>query len=91
MVLPRVPPGRYYLRIEPEMDPQASAKAPSGMSLNYEVVVRRDVPTSFLFWLVLPLLIIPPVLTSVRAASFEGQRWAESDYGTGSGSGDDDE
>ncbi len=86
VVLPRVPAGRYYLRIEPEMDAQASAQAASGMSMNYEVVVRRDVPTSWLFWLALPLLIIPPIVTTVRAAGFETQRWSESDYGTGSGS-----
>lgn len=93
VVLPRVPAGRYYLRVEPEMDPQASAQAASGMTMNYEIVVRRDVPTSWLFWLALPLLLIPPVLTSVRAASFEAQRWSESDYGTSSGSssGDNDE
>jgi hypothetical protein len=94
VVLPRVEAGRYYLRVEPEMDPQASAQAASGMTMNYELVVRRDVPTSWLFWLALPFLIIPPILTSIRAASFEAQRWAESDYGTASGSassGDDDE
>lgn len=94
VVLPHVPAGRYYLRVEPEMDAQASAQAPSGMTMNYELVVRRDVPTSWLFWLAFPFLLIPPLLTSIRAASFEGQRWSESDYGTASGSsssGDDDE
>ncbi|MBI5083117.1 MAG: DUF4178 domain-containing protein [Acidobacteria bacterium] len=95
VTLPRVAAGRYYLRIEPEMDPQASAQAASGMSMNYEVVLRRDVPSSWLFWLALPFLILPPVVTSIRAAAFETQRWAESDYGTNSGSGssggDDDE
>jgi len=92
VTLPRVPAGRYYLRIEPEMDAQASATAASGMSMYYDVTVRRDVPTSWLFWLALPFLIIPPVITSFRAIGFETARWAESDYGTSSGasSGDDD-
>lgn len=89
-VVPRVPPGRYYLRIEPEMDAEASAKAAAGMSMNYDVTVRRDVPTSFWLWLALPLLLIPPVLLSIRTASFEGQRWMESDYAPTGGDGDSD-
>jgi hypothetical protein len=92
VVLPSVAGGRYYLRIEPEMDPQASAQAASGMSMNYDVVVRRDVPHTFLFWLFLPLFLIPPIVVTVRAAGFETARWAESDYSGGSLSsgGDDD-
>ena len=30
--------------------------------------------------LVLPFLLIPPIVVSLRSASFEGARWAESDY-----------
>lgn len=91
VILPRVPAGRYYLRIEPEMDAQASATAASGMTMNYEVTVRRDVPTTWLFWLALPLLLIPPILTGIRSMAFEGRRWSESDYApSSSSSGDDD-
>lgn len=95
VVLPRIEPGRYYLRIEPEMDPEASRQAASGMTMNYDVRVIRDVPQTLWLWLVLPLLVIPPVWTSIRAASFEGQRWAESDYApsssdSDSSDGDDD-
>lgn len=90
VTLPAVDPGQYYLRIEPDMDAQASAQAPAGMTMNYEVEVRRDVPHTFLFWLVLPLLIIPPIWNSIGAAAFEGKRWAESDYAPSS-SEDDDE
>ncbi len=89
VVLPRVAPGRYYLRIEPEMDPEASRQAASGMSMNYEVRAIRDVPQSLWLWLALPLLIIPPIWTSIRAASFEGKRWAESDYAPQSSGSDD--
>jgi hypothetical protein len=62
------------------------------MSMNYDVVVRRDVPHTFLFWLFLPLFLIPPIVVTVRAAGFETARWAESDYSGGSLSsgGDDD-
>jgi hypothetical protein len=94
VVLPRVEPGRYYLRIEPEMDPEASRQAASGMTMNYGVRVFRDVPQTLLLWLVLPFLAIPPIWTSIRAASFEGQRWAESDYApssSGSDGGDEDD
>jgi hypothetical protein len=89
VVLPRVPPGRYYLRIEPEMDPEASQRAPSGMTMNYQISLRRDVPTSLLFWLVLPLLILPPLVKSFRSAAFENRRWQESDYSTAVSSGGD--
>jgi hypothetical protein len=80
--LARVPAGRYYLRIEPEMDAQASFGSPAGMSMNYEVIVRHDVPRVWLFFLVLPLLLIPPALRSFRSLGFESARWSESDYGT---------
>jgi hypothetical protein len=89
VILPRVEAGRYYLRIEPEMDPEASRTAASGMSMNYDVRVIRDVPQTFLIWLALPLLIIPPVWTWIKSASFEGRRWAESDYAGSSDSSSD--
>jgi hypothetical protein len=91
VTLPRIPPGRYYLRVEPEMDAEASARAAAGMSMNYDLTVRRDVPSSFWLWLALPLLVIPPVVTSIRAGSFEGQRWMESDYAAGSGAAEEEE
>jgi hypothetical protein len=83
--IPAVPPGRYYLRVEPEMDPNSR-------SVDYEIVVRRDVPRASWFWFVAILLLIPPAWTTVRRISFESQRWRESDYApTGSSSdGDDD-
>lgn len=91
VTVPRVPAGRYYLRIEPEMDPQASATAASGMTMNYEVTVRRDVPSTWLLWVAFPLLLIPPILTGFRSLAFESKRWAESDYAPASSSdGDDD-
>jgi hypothetical protein len=91
VTIPRIPPGRYYLRVEPEMDAEASARAAAGMSMNYDITVRRDVPASLWIWLALPLLIVPPLVTSLRSASFEGQRWSESDYAPGSTEEEDDE
>ncbi len=91
VVLPRVEPGKYYLRIEPEMDPEASRTAAAGMSMNYDVRVIRDVPQTLWLWLGLPLLLLPPVWQSIKSASFEGSRWAESDYASGSSDSDDSE
>ena len=80
--IPSVPPGRYYLRVEPDMDANAS-------TMQYELVLRRDVPSMSYFWIAGLLLLIPPVFVSFRSIVFEGKRWQESDYG-GSSSGDDD-
>jgi hypothetical protein len=72
-VVASVPPGRYYLRVEPEMDAAAT-------SVNYAITVKRDVPSLGWFIAALLLLPIPPIVVSIRAASFEGGRWMESDY-----------
>ena len=53
--------------------------------MNYEIVVRRDVPRSSLFWLVLPFLLIPPIFSTFRSVSFESRRWQESDYAPSGG------
>ena len=81
VTLPSIPPGHYYLRIEPEMD----AKLPSSMS--YYVSIRRDVPTYAFFLIAAVLLIIPPILAAMRIGSFETARWRESDYAPSSGGG----
>ena len=84
VTLPRIPAGRYYLRIEPEME----AAAGGGVrTMNYEVVVYRDAFHTFWFWLALPILLVPPIIVTIRAAAFEGKRWQESDYAPSS---DDD-
>ncbi len=77
-VIPAVPPGRYYLRVEPETD--TTTPASIGRRIDYTIVVLRDVPSYLLLWLVVPLLLAPPVLRSVSSRSFEFARWQESDY-----------
>lgn len=72
VVVPHVPSGQYYLRIEPEID--------SGQAFTGQIWVRRDVPQAFWIWLALPLLLIPPIFASMRGGSFEARRWQESDY-----------
>lgn len=86
VAIPSVPPGRYYLRVEPEMDKSSRA-------LYYELEVRRDTPSYSYYLLALLLLLIPPAVVAYRSFSFERTRWRESDYSipasTSSG-GDDD-
>jgi hypothetical protein len=74
VLLPKLPPGKYSLRVEPEMAPSSRA------GVNYDLIVRRDVPTYTWFWIAAVLLLLPPIFTSIRSGRFETARWAESDY-----------
>jgi hypothetical protein len=74
VVVPRVPSGKYYLRIEPELD---SKDTPS---MRYQIAIQRDVPTFGFFWMAAVLLLIPPVVSTIRTVRFESARWRESDY-----------
>ena len=83
-IIPAVEPGRYYLRVEPEMDRRSAPMA-------YVLQVRSSVPSAAFFWIAAGLLLIPPVLITWRAAAFESRRWANSDFAPrSSGGGDDD-
>ena len=73
VIVPSVAPGKYYLRVEPEM-------AKNAQSMLYTLEIKRSVPSAALFWIAAALLLIPPVLTTWRAASFEGKRWTQSDF-----------
>jgi hypothetical protein len=85
VIVPRVPSGRYYLRVEPEMDNKRGTDP-----MRYELSLRRDVPRHLFFWIAALLLLIPPIVTSVRAASFEAARWRESDYAPAASTGGDE-
>lgn len=85
VMLPQVPAGRYYLRIEPETD--ATARTP----VHYTIRLLRDVPVLWPYVVALGLLVIPPVLVTIRAMGFEGRRWAESDDAGGDEDDDDDD
>ncbi len=74
VVVPSVPPGTYYLRIEPESDPNLG-------TISYSVTVKRDVPQISFFGIALLALIVPAAFLTWRSMSFEHLRWAESDYG----------
>ncbi len=87
--IPSVPPGRYYLRVEPESDRMRGVIA-------YSVTVKRDVPQYSFYGLAFLALLLPAIMVTWRAVKFENQRWAESDHGplikvsTSSDSDDDD-
>jgi len=82
VVVPSVPAGRYYLRVEPEGDAQ------NRVPISYALHVKRDTPLWPLYGGALLLLAVPPLFVTWRYSAFEQRRWAESDYGGGS---DDDE
>jgi hypothetical protein len=73
VVVPSVPPGHYYLRIEPEVDPRHPL-------ISYTVGVKRDVPVAGFYGLAFLSLLIPPILLSWRSFTFERSRWSESDH-----------
>jgi hypothetical protein len=83
-VVPAVPSGRYYLRVEPEMDANAAG-------VGYDISVRRDVPSMSYFLIAALLLLVPPIFLAFRSMGFEQARWRESDYppAASRGGGDD--
>jgi hypothetical protein len=72
--VPSVPPGQYYLRVQPELGND------NAQALNFGITVQRDVPSGTFFAVVLGLLAIPPIFAAFRHHSFEQLRWRESDY-----------
>jgi Domain of unknown function (DUF4178) len=82
VIVPSVPSGQYYLRVEPEM-------APGSPFVRYDLELRRNVPNYGFFGVAALLLLIPPVLATFRRSSFEAARWRESDYAPRSSGGDD--
>jgi hypothetical protein len=78
---PAVPAGRYYMRVEPEMENDARHHA-----VNYDLIVTSGAVG--LWWLLFAffLLPIPAIWATIRHMSFENARWAESDYGSPFGS-----
>jgi uncharacterized protein DUF4178 len=86
VVIPSVPPGHYYLRIEPEADPSLSG-------IPYTVDVTHDVPVYGIYGIAFLALLVPVIIISFRAYTFERSRWSESDHPPmqlSSSSGDDE-
>ncbi|MBV9339874.1 MAG: DUF4178 domain-containing protein, partial [Acidobacteria bacterium] len=76
VTIPSVPPGRYYLRVEPESDYRRG-------TIYYTIGIRRDVPQLAFFGLGALALLIPAVLLTWKSINFEHLRWAESSYAPG--------
>jgi hypothetical protein len=83
VIVPSVPSGQYYLRVEPEMETGSPF-------MRYDLELRRNVPNYGFFGIAALLLLIPPALTTFRRGSFEAARWRESDYAPASSGGGDD-
>ena len=83
VLIPSVPPGHYYLRVEPEMETNANARfsrVAQPNSVYYTLTLRHDVPSYSFFWIAALLLLIPPIVHTARSRGFELKRWMESDY-----------
>jgi hypothetical protein len=86
---PAVPAGRYYLRVEPDMDDDGRFH-----TVNYDLSVKSGAVG--MWWLLFAFLLlpIPAIYWTIRHVSFENARWAESDYGSpfssSNSSGDDE-
>jgi hypothetical protein len=74
-----VPGGRYYLRVEPEVEKSVANSVFGERRVNYSIRLRRDVAVFWPYFVAWPLLLLPPLFGFIRRAGFEGQRWAESD------------
>jgi hypothetical protein len=84
VVLPSVPPGRYYLRVALDRDPGAP-------SFSYTLSVRRDVPRAWPFLVAFGLLLLPMLFAVLSSVNFEYQRWSESDHPWTTSSSDSDD
>jgi len=76
VTIPAVEPGRYYLRVEPEM-------GQDGRSMVYTLDIKRSVPSASFFLIAVVLLALPPILATWRGAKFEVRRWSQSRYASG--------
>ncbi len=86
VVLPSVPPGRYYLRVALDRDVGAQP-------FSYTLAVKRDVARVWPFLAALVVLALPVLFAAFSAVNFEYNRWRESDHPwvtTSSDSDDDD-
>lgn len=72
VLVPAVPPGKYYLTVDVAADKTIK-------EMPYSVTVIRDVTVWSNFWIAFVLLLAYPIYRWTRAAAFEKARWEESD------------
>lgn len=80
-----VPPGTYYLTLDPDMSPETQVAVRNRLEVMSGVVGWSN------FVLVMIFLAIFPVFTRLRHAAFETGRWAESDHAPVSSDSEDDD
>ena len=76
--MPRIPAGRWILRLEPESE---AGKAPP----SFRVRLTSGVPHVSHLALVILFLFLVPTLLVLSKFAFEGRRWAESDFTSAGG------
>lgn len=86
VTIPQVPPGHYYLRVEPEMDSSKPDNPFAKQGMTYHLTLTHDAPSFVWFLFAAGFLLIPPIWVTIQARSFEARRWMESDYATSSSS-----
>jgi hypothetical protein len=74
-----IPGGKYFLRVEPEMEKNVSPIFASSKRVNYTLSVVRGKAVIWPYIVALPLLWLLPMIALIRYGSFETERWAEAD------------
>jgi hypothetical protein len=74
----RVAPGNYYLRVEPSFDP-SDLPPDRGAQVSYRVRVSAGGISWWPFLVGFVLLLVPPIVSTIRRYSFETARWQEAD------------
>ena len=69
-----IPPGTYYVAIDPDLAPEKRDNVSTTLK-----VVKGSVPWSNFIFLMIFLMIFP-IVSRMRYASFEASRWMESDH-----------
>ncbi|HMA30123.1 MAG TPA: hypothetical protein VKS23_09680, partial [Thermoanaerobaculia bacterium] len=82
--VPRIPAGRWILRLEPESD---AGKAPP----SFRVRLTSGVPHLSHLVVVIMLLFVVPTLLVFSRFAFEGRRWSESDFTSAGGERESDD
>ena len=84
MVFLNIPPGTYYLTIDPDMP------SDKPVAVQDRLEIHRPGAGWSNFWLLLIFLAVFPVFTTLRRVAFETSRWAESDHAPESSDAEDD-
>ena len=74
VVFLNIPPGTYYLTVDPDIAPEKP------VPVHDTIEVRSGGAGWSNFWILMIFLALFPVLVFMRRAAFETSRWAESDH-----------